>query len=168
MRLCTVVVAAAAVISLIAAPSWAEDLPASSDEVELTISGKIDVEGASTVQFDLATIEAMPSREIVTSSPWFDDVTTFEGVLVRDLLESVSAYGSTVVAVGINDYVSEIPYSDFVEHDAILAYKHQGEYMDVADKGPFFIVYPFDADPKLQSQMYYQRSVWQIRELVIE
>ena len=40
--------------------------------------------------------------------------------------------------------------------------------MPVRDKGPLFIVYPFDSDPALKSRTFYGRSVWQVAKLVVK
>ena len=40
--------------------------------------------------------------------------------------------------------------------------------MPVRDKGPLFIIYPFDANPELKSQTYYSRSVWQVAKIVVK
>jgi hypothetical protein len=39
--------------------------------------------------------------------------------------------------------------------------------MPVRDKGPLFIVYPYDSDTRLQSQTYYSRSAWQVCKLLV-
>ena len=57
--------------------------------------------------------------------------------------------------------------ADFARHDVILALKRDGQYMSVRDKGPLFIVYPFDSDPALRHQRYYSRSAWQLARLVV-
>jgi hypothetical protein len=36
------------------------------------------------------------------------------------------------------------------------------------NKGPLFVVYPYDSKKELQSVRYYQRSVWQLKALIIE
>jgi hypothetical protein len=40
--------------------------------------------------------------------------------------------------------------------------------MAVRDKGPLFIIYPYDSDPQLQNQTYYTRSAWQVAKLIVE
>jgi hypothetical protein len=50
----------------------------------------------------------------------------------------------------------------------ILALKRDGEYMPVRDKGPLFIIYPYDNAPELRSQQFYSRSVWQVSRLVVK
>jgi hypothetical protein len=50
----------------------------------------------------------------------------------------------------------------------ILALKINGEYMRVRDKGPLFIVYPYDSEPELNNQVFYSRSAWQVSKMSIE
>ena len=42
-----------------------------------------------------------------------------------------------------------------------------GNYMPVRDKGPLFIVYPYDSDPNLRSRRFYSRSAWQVAQLIV-
>ena len=60
-------------------------------------------------------------------------------------MKQVEATGRRVSVVALNDYASEIPVEDFSKYKVILALKRNGEYMPVRDKGPLFIVYPYDA-----------------------
>jgi len=92
----------------------------------------------------------------------------FEGVPMEKLMADVGAKGQRVVAYALNDYTTEIPMEDFSKHHAILALKRNGEYMPVKDKGPLFVVYPYDSEPELKSQIFYSRSAWQVARLVIK
>ena len=83
-------------------------------------------------------------------------------------MKTVGAQGHTVTAIALNDYVTTIPIEDFAKYGAILALKRDGTYMSVRDKGPLFIVYPYDSNPDLQSQTYFGRSAWQVMKLIIE
>ena len=40
--------------------------------------------------------------------------------------------------------------------------------MRIRDKGPLFIVYPYDSSAGLQNQIYYSRSAWQVSKMIIE
>jgi hypothetical protein len=40
--------------------------------------------------------------------------------------------------------------------------------MAVRDKGPLFVVYPFDDSAALRSSVYYERSIWQLKALEIQ
>jgi hypothetical protein len=83
------------------------------------------------------------------------------------VMEAVEAHGETVTALALNDYATEIPIGDFARFGVLLALKRNGAYMPVRDKGPLFIVYPFDSNSELKNRRYYTRSAWQLAQLVV-
>jgi hypothetical protein len=149
-----------------AAPSR---LAAPTEKPILTIAGKIGLTNkGETAQFDRAMLESLGMVSFATTTPWYKGAVTFEGVPLRKVMESVGASGERIVAVALNDYSVEVPMDDVAKYNVILALKRDGEYMPVRDKGPLFIVYPFDSDPELKSQKFYSRSVWQVARLEIK
>lgn len=138
--------------------------PASGKPI-LTVTGKIDGEN---VQFDRESLEAMGLVTVETKTPWYDHVVKFEGVPLEKLMEKVGAKGEKVVAIALNDYSSEIPIEDFAKYKTILALKRDGQYMPVRDKGPLFVIYPYDSQPELKSHKFYSRSVWQVTKLEVK
>ncbi len=135
----------------------------------LTISGDItETNGADGAKFDRAMLEKLGMVTVETKTPWYNGPMKFEGVPLDKLMADVGAKGTKVVAYALNDYTTEIPMEDFVKHHAILALKRNGEYMPVRDKGPLFVIYPYDSDPALASQTYYSRSAWQVARLVVK
>ena len=84
------------------------------------------------------------------------------------LMRAVGAGGDTVTVVALNDYTTDLPIPDFERYGTLLALKRDGAYMPVRDKGPFFVVYPYDSKPELKSHMYYSRSAWQVSDLVVK
>lgn len=135
----------------------------------LIVSGKIEnTNNGSAAEFDRAMLEGIGLQTIETATPWYDARVRFEGVPLDKLMELVGAKGTKVTAVALNDYVTTIPLDDFKKFKVLLALKRNGDYMPVRDKGPLFIVYPYDSDPQLQSQTYYTRSAWQVAKLIIE
>tara|TARA_R110000868_G_scaffold73117_17_gene212465 strand:+ start:259 stop:783 length:525 start_codon:yes stop_codon:yes gene_type:complete len=147
----------------------AESIAAPKGKPILTISGKIKhTNSQDRAEFDRDMLEALEQVVVKTKTPWDDDVVTFEGVAMDELMQLVGADGMNVQAVALNDYTTQIPMSDFAMHKVILAIKKNGEYMPVRDKGPLFIIYPYDSKPELQSQIYYGRSAWQLSTIVVE
>lgn len=139
------------------------------DKPILIISGNIantNADGAA--QFDRKMLEDMGLVTVETKTPWYDGRVRFEGVSVAKLMDFVGAKGTNVTAVALNDYVSTIPMEDFTKFNVILAMKRDGNYMPVRDKGPLFIIYPYDSMPELQTQTYYMRSAWQVAKLIVE
>jgi hypothetical protein len=157
-----------AFIALIAAMgvAYAASLAAPTDRPILTISGKIGVTNKDgTAQFDRSMLEALGMVKVETTTPWHEGKNTFEGVSLDKLLRHVGATGERVVVVALNDYTTDIPIEDFRKFNVILALKRNGEYMSVRDKGPLFIIYPYDSNPDLKSQTYYARSAWQVARI---
>ncbi len=144
----------------------AEELPAPEAQVILTVSGNIAVTNAGDVaEFDRAMLEALPQVTLTTTTAWTEGQTTFQGPLVRDVLQLVEASGELVTATALNDYAVEIPSVDFEEYDVLLALLMDGERMSVRDKGPIWIVYPQDDHAELQTVEYNARWIWQLRSL---
>ena len=50
----------------------------------------------------------------------------------------------------------------------LLATRLDGQAMTVREKGPLFIVYPFDDSAELRQERYYARSAWQLRTLEVK
>ncbi len=145
-----------------------QPLAAPGGRVILTVSGRIGVtnEGSS-ARFDRAMLEEIGMASFTTATPWYDGPVTFEGVPMTKLLQRVGAQGEMVQAVALNDYSTEIPIADFAQYNVLLALKREGNYLTIRDKGPLFIVYPYDSDPALKSPRYYGRSAWQVARLVV-
>ena len=74
----------------------------------------------------------------------------------------------TLKAVAVNDYAVEIPVTDAVEGGPIIAWERNGSTMSVRDKGPLWLVYPFDSVPAYQSEVIYSRSIWQLDRITVE
>jgi hypothetical protein len=154
---------------LMAFPSLSANLPPPAGKTILIVSGKITNSNTQQgVVFDRAMLEQLGTDTVRTRTPWHDGEVTFSGVRLDKLMAYVGAEGRSVTAVALNDYVTTIPIDDFSRFQVILALKRNGEYMSVRDKGPLFIIYPFDSDSTLQSQVYFGRSAWQVAKLVVE
>jgi hypothetical protein len=158
---------AIALATLLFAGSAVAQETAAPAKVVLTVSGNITAGNAGTVEFDRKALEALGMVSVETNTPWYKGPVKFEGVSLDALMKAVGAKGERVVAIALNDYSSEIPIEDFAKYKTILALKRDGEYMPVRDKGPLFVIYPYDDNPELKSQKFYSRSVWNIANLEV-
>ncbi|WP_246179814.1 molybdopterin-dependent oxidoreductase [Microvirga thermotolerans] len=164
-----ITLALAGLLALAAGAAAADPLPSPSERPILTISGKIENTNRNgEAQFDRPMLEALGLVTVETSTPWYSGAVKFEGVSLDKLMKLVGASGDRAVVVALNDYSSEIPISDFAKYNVILALKRNGEYMPVKDKGPLFVIYPFDSLPELKSQTYYGRAVWQVAKIIVK
>ena len=130
---------------------------AGDDPVLLTVTGLDEP-----VTFNLSQLKALKPETFETTTIWTEGVQSFTGVSLATLMEELGVEDGTVEAKAINDYAVEVPVSDAVEGGPIVAYLLNGEEMSVRDKGPLWIVYPYDANPDYQSEVIYSRSIWQL------
>jgi hypothetical protein len=158
----------AAVAVLASGFALAASLGQPAEKPILTVSGKIAVTNKDGVaQFDRAMLESIGMTSFTTSTPWYKEQVSFEGVPLAKVMQAVGANGQRLVAVALNDYSAELPMEDIAKYNVLLALKRNGEYMPVRDKGPLFIVYPFDSNPDLKNQKFYSRSVWQVARIEV-
>jgi hypothetical protein len=131
--------------------------------VILTISGEIDAANTGdTATFDLAMLDAMTSRTTVAETPWYDETHAFEGALLSEVVAAVGAQGHDLRVTAVNGYEAVIPAADIAQFPIILATRIDGKTISVRDRGPVFIVYPFDLGPQVRNERYFARSVWQV------
>lgn len=154
---------------VISTQAWAGTLPKPEGKVLLTLTGNIaNTNADGKAVFDTASLEKLGMISFQTNSPWYNGRTTFTGISLQKLMDYVGAKGTIVKVTALNDYTTVIPLSDFKKYNVILALKINGEYMRVRDKGPLFIVYPYDSVPELNNQVFYSRSAWQVSKMSIE
>lgn len=161
-------IAAAVLFALAPLAAEAGTLAAPKGEVVLTVTGKItntSKDGAA--EFDMATLEAMPGRVTDTETPWNKGKTKFEGPLGSELLKTVGATGTTLHIVALNDYAVDVPAEDFAKWPVILATKKDGKQLTIREKGPIFVVYPFDLDKSLYNEKIFARCAWQVKSIEI-
>jgi hypothetical protein len=138
-------------------------------KVILTISGKItNANQGKTVVLDLAMLDSLPQSKVTTRNPWRKEPHTYEGPLLSTVMKWVGGQGTNWVVTALNDYVVTIPSTDSTEWPVILSTKIDGHPMSVREKGPTFIAYPFDEHPQLLNEVYFCRSIWQIKSIDVQ
>ena len=154
------------IVAVGALPAFALDAP--KERPILSVTGKIGVKNAGdTARFDMKMLEALPQQTFTTRTPWYDKPIKFTGPLLADVLAAVKASGNTISAVAINDYKISIPVGD-LQHKPIVARLMDDKPMPVREKGPLFVIYPFDSSAELRTSTYYERAIWQLKALDIQ
>lgn len=137
-------------------------------DVVLTISGLIrHPNRGDAAVFDMTMLDRLAQHAFATRTPWFNQARKFSGPLLREVLATVGAQGSQLRAVALNDYRVDIPAGDARRYDVIVATRLDDQPMSVRDKGPLFIIYPFDGDAALRNALYYTRCAWQLRAIEV-
>jgi hypothetical protein len=105
--------------------------------------------------------------ELITATPWTDGNQTFRGAPLAAVIEQAGIARGLVSARALNDYSINLPIEQLLEADAFLAVQMNGELMRIRDKGPFWIVFPWNDRPELLSRDVHAWSVWQLRSLTL-
>lgn len=132
----------------------------------LTVSGKTAT--GRPVELDLAALQQLPQHSFSTHTPWVPGQQKFTGPLLRDVLARVGSRASMLRAAALNDYHITIPTEDARRYDVVVAHLIDDKPIPVRERGPLFIIYPFDQLPELRTTRYYQRSIWQLKAIVLE
>lgn len=147
----------------------AGELPAPTGKVVLKVGGAISNTNApGEALFDIEGLEALGIVGMRTSTPWTKGVHLFEGVRLSALLKAVGAQGEALRGIALNDYSAQLPIADSVASAALVAYRLDGKRMSIRDKGPLWIVFPYDTDSRLVTDEFLNRSIWQLKEIVVE
>ncbi|PRP72522.1 hypothetical protein BUE93_00355 [Chromobacterium amazonense] len=156
-------------ISLLAA--WLSlPVQAQSNPILLTVSGLISRytdPQQKTYQFSEADLQALPQHKIVTQTSWTPK-STFSGPQLRDILQTVGASGGQVKLTALNDYTYTIAAKELVQYGVILARERDGRKMDIAERGPLWLIYPLDNMPgQLRGPLLDAKLVWQVNRIDI-
>jgi hypothetical protein len=160
----------ALIACLVCAPLYgANALEAPKSKVVLTVSGALTKPNhGKDATFSMEMLEKLPQQTFTTKTPWYPQAVTFTGPLLRDVLAAAGASGKQISARALDDYKTLIPMSDAKNFNLILARQIDGKNLSIREKGPLFIVYPYDSKPELQAQVYLDRSAWQLKSLTID
>lgn len=151
----------------LAAPALALEPPTGA--VLLTLTGRLQRPNAGALAlFDMAMLARLPQLSFTTRTPWYAAPRRFTGPLLRDVLAAAGAQGTMLKVGALNDYRVDVPMEDAQQHDLIIARLIDGQPMAVRDKGPLFMIYPFDARPQLRTAVYYSRSAWQLKTIDVQ
>ncbi|PWK62954.1 twin-arginine translocation signal domain-containing protein [Roseicyclus mahoneyensis] len=139
-------------------------VPARADEVLLTITGNV-TDGARA--FTDADLLALPQISFETSTIWTDGVLRFSGPSVASVLEAAGAGPGDITFAAVNDYVVSMPRNVVEAGAPIIANRIGGEPFSRRDKGPLWIVFPYDSDARFRAESLYAYSVWQLVGLTV-
>ncbi|WP_423840805.1 oxidoreductase [Vibrio mytili] len=132
----------------------------SAHEIVFSGSQKTDV------SVTLEQLQALPITSYTTNLPWISAPAKFDGVKLSTLLTQI--YGSipeyTDIA-GLNNYHSILPRQDILRYEPILAFKKDGQYIKIRDKGPYWVVYPLSSYPEIDRTEYHAQMVWQVSQI---
>ena len=126
----------------------------------------VTVDGVVVQEYSVAELMSLPQRIIKTRTIWADGIQEFEGPSLSSILYDAGVTtGQTLEFKSLDDFSIRIPTFTVSRIYPIVAIKHNGKQMHVRDSGPYRIIYPYDDDPSLKTEIVYARSVVMLSEI---
>ncbi|SHJ62051.1 hypothetical protein SAMN04488012_11315 [Palleronia salina] len=153
---------------LLASSLCAQEIDQDADDVILTVTGALHSEdGDDIARFDLERLRELDETRIETSTIWTEGTHEFHGTSLAAFVEEFDITDGILRARAINDYAIDIPVSDAVEGGPIMAWHLDGAPMSLREKGPLWVIYPYDSAPEYRSELIYSRSIWQLDRIEV-
>lgn len=120
------------------------------------------------VSIELSTddIANLTQTSFETTTIWTEGEIEFSGPSLKSVLELADITDGVVSLTAINEYTIEIAVSDITDDAPIVANKMNGKPFNRREKGPYWIVFPYDSDKKYQQEEIYAVSIWQLVSIV--
>jgi hypothetical protein len=143
-----------AFVSIMASPTMAlaEDL--------LSIT-KADVK----IELTEEDVAKLPQTSFETSTIWTEGKIEFSGPTLKSVLALADITEGEVTLTAINDYAVKIDVADITDTAPIIANLMNGETFSRREKGPYWVVFPYDSDAKYQQEEIYAVSIWQLTSI---
>lgn len=122
-------------------------------------------------RFSMDDLHRLPARQVRTALPaslGMASASDWEGVPLSHLVTLTGTAPRSLALTALNGYAVTVPAQDLTRFDPVLAYRRDGHEITVRDKGPLILIYPFDRHPALNRQVYINRTIWQVHEIVLE
>jgi hypothetical protein len=135
------------------------------DDTRLVVDTKGD---ASELRaFTDADLMELPQVTFATSTIWTDATTQFSGPSLASVLAAAGAVDGDIRLTAINDYQVDIPRVWVEPASPIIATRIDGAPFGIREKGPLWLVFPFDSDDRFQTEEVYSFSIWQLTQIQI-
>lgn len=150
----------------LAQAAYAETDAASSQNVllDVKVTDNPTVDGRS-VAFDRSKLDALPQHEFKTSTIWTVGQREYSGPSLHDILTTAGVSGGTIHLVAANGYEVNMAWEEIEKTVPIVASKIDGAPFSLREKGPLWVVFPYDQDPRYRTEAIYALSIWQLTEV---
>jgi hypothetical protein len=75
---------------------------------------------------------------------------------------------ATLEMTALNDYQFDMPLTDAINYDVIVALEQNGATMSIRENRPLWIIYPMSDHPELQAPFYNSRLIWLLTDIEVK
>ncbi|OOF09732.1 hypothetical protein BZG82_09980 [Salinivibrio sp. PR5] len=133
--------------------------------INLTVS----VTPEHSVRFNRQALEALPSAQITTQTPFTQGEQRFEGVALSTVLDAAGMGECADLTLSAMNRYQAILSADMVaRYQPVIAMKRNGQAMTLRTLGPLWLVFPLDQYPAIQTDRFYSAMVWQLTDITCQ
>jgi hypothetical protein len=126
---------------------------------------EIDVDAGDTVAFDLEALDALPQHRFDTSTIWTDGVRQFSGPPLAAVLGAAGLDPQPIQAFASNGYGVTLTFPPGDALVPIVATRIDGAPIGRRERGPLWVMFPFDSDASLRNAEVFGQSIWHLVRL---
>lgn len=134
-------------------------------ENKLILDG--DLSGGDPASLGDDSLLSLPQTHIDTSTQWTKGVHRFSGPLLADLLSRFSAGPGDLRLAAINSYSVTVNRNLITQDAPIIANRIDGKPFSRRNKGPLWVIFPYDRSAKYQGELVFAASVWQLSQITV-
>jgi hypothetical protein len=110
---------------------------------------------------------ALPQTHFETTTQWTPGSGRFSGPILDDLLRYYEAGPGHLRLTAIDGYIVTV-YRNLITREApIIANRINDQPFDRRNKGPLWVVFPYDRAVKFRSETIFSASVWQLVQITV-
>ncbi|WP_417617159.1 molybdopterin-binding protein [Oceanisphaera sp.] len=147
--------------------SW--PLQAVSEPVILSVYGDIRINDRhyGRMDFTLSELQALTQGHITTTHPWTREPRSYQGVDLNVLFGFLFRHRRVLglQLETLNDFSVAVDWSEIAPLSPILAWQENGTLMTRRNKGPLWLMLPFERLSDIQQTNYVPLMAWQLRAI---
>lgn len=140
---------------------------ASAEPVVLTVYGNIELNEQQHTQLDftLSELQALTQADMTTAHPWSAEPRRYRGVDMISLLNNLFSQKNilSLQLEALNDFSVVVNWDQISSYSPILAWQENKQTMSLRNKGPLWLILPFDQVPQIQQADFLHFMIWQLR-----
>lgn len=111
-----------------------------------------------------ADLMALPQQSFQTTTPWNAGRNSYAGPSLKNVLALLGPVSELreIKLIAANDYIVDLPLDMLEETYPIVTTRLNDAPFSLRDKGPLWVMFPFDSEAQLQTGLYHSRAVWQL------
>lgn len=133
------------------------------ETVLLTVHG-----GALKQEFALSDLDALPQQSFITSTIWTTEPAEFSGPSLSAVMAASGQTAEVLTLRAVNRYSITMNTGALEENAPIVATRINGKTFGLRERGPLWVVYPYDANPRYRSEHTFAASIWQLTDILAD